>query len=174
MEQSNTSDFEDQILKRRLEDSEENSENFESLRSRNQIFVKNPNQLSKKSSFLKPKEGEKIGVGFNGNYSFNKKVPSIKMESLGEMKQKKSPQNANLQNTFKVETMDSTTENSKTHPFFQNYRPSIDKKNLLLSKNVENKKSSRDNRLDSPNNAKGSKIDFNFENYNKKIEAGKN
>jgi hypothetical protein len=67
------SDFENEILNRRMNDSDANSENFESLRKHNQIFVNN-------LRFVEQKQ----------NKSKNPSVRIIR-KSMGKSKAKKFP-----------------------------------------------------------------------------------
>lgn len=78
------SDFEDEILKRRMEDSDANSEVFESLRKHNQIFVNNLGAMNPRNPISKQNE-----VTFNRkllNEEYKKKsVPELKITSVSKV-----------------------------------------------------------------------------------------
>ena len=95
-----------------------NSEGFESLRSQNRIYVKNPNNLSKKETSENKKKKRFVDIDIHSSsisQEFNNNTNELKKDNSKNMKKR----------------------NSNTNPMFQNVRSKIkDAKN-------EKKKSKR-------------------------------
>lgn len=156
-------DFEDMILRRRLEDSEDSHAVFETLRNQNRVYVDNPSQLVKT---------EVIGLNYN-QLKGGRRVRSRRSQAEGDEGRLKESDvvmvEKETESGSKRPPAPIKVENSGVHPVFQNKRQSADGVKKWRSRKSEGK-GERTIDPDSPNNAKNIGLDFDYNSYHRKIE----
>lgn len=157
-------DFEEMILRRRLEDSEESAEVFETLRNQNKVYVNNPNQLIKTEVISLNYNQLKPAVRKNISWS-KRKIDSNGLKESNVVTAKKEPKHSGT----KKELSPIQVEKNGVHPVFQNKRLSSGDGKRWKARKVEGK-GDRNLSPDSPNNARNSTQDFDYDNYHKKID----
>jgi hypothetical protein len=163
LNESNTTDFEDLILKRRLEDSEANSNNYESLAKHNQIYISNPTTLTKKPLNENKRFSQIKNEQETAGTPTSKTLNSLNIQEENIIQKKEDDK--------KSESKKNTYE-SETHPFFQNKRDSMDMRNDLKMNSKINK-AQKNTKNESPKNVTKNNIDFDYNNYHKKIQIQK-
>lgn len=148
-------DFEDEILNRRLQDSECDSVLLESLTKHNKVFEKNlPSPNQKGQNFIFKEKNDNFD---NINLKKKNESKDLNLSSLSIENNNNKPKESALKKRI-----------SNTNPVFQNNRS----KGELSKKKSEDKNNNRierNIRPESPNNAKKN-VDFDIDRFNKKVD----
>lgn len=158
------SDFEDLILRRRLEDSGESAQVFETLRNQNKIFVDNTGILAHKE--VRGLAYDQLRVGGTDP----KSRPGSETKETSETALQAKPRGRPLAEGQRGSSGETDLAESEVHPVFQNKGPGKGAYRLK-PKALEKKASAL--KPDSPNNARNTTVDFDYDNYHQKIRIQK-